>query len=74
MSIEAEQLDTMLAAIELAVRHAQEHEHGNGLASSRTRKLPADLLRILRRWRSENDGVRTECPEHCLPADWLIGD
>jgi hypothetical protein len=53
-------LDAKLTSIELAVRRAQEYEHENGLTNSGTRKLPADLLRMLRRWRGENDGVRTE--------------
>jgi hypothetical protein len=55
MSTEARAtVDDLLAAVELAIRDAQAFEHEHGLASSRTRKLPADMLRILRRWRSEN--------------------
>ncbi len=43
----AAQLDAIAAAIEQA--RAFEHEHG--LSSSRTRKLPANAIRELRRWR-----------------------
>jgi hypothetical protein len=49
-----ETVAALLAAVELAIRDAQAFEHDHGLASSRTRKLPADMLRLLRRWRSEN--------------------
>ena len=72
MSTEVEQLDAMLTAIELAVRHAQEYEHENGLTNSRTRKPPAGCCG-LRRWRSENDGARTECSDHCLPQSGSSG-
>src|SRR6476646_5709125 len=63
MSAEAHQLDATLADLADAIRDAQTFQHQHGLASAQTRKLPADMLRILRRWRSENSGVMTDCPE-----------
>lgn len=69
MSTEARTtLDAKLTVIELAVRDAQEYEHENGLANIRTRKLPAELLRVLHRWRSQNSGVMNERREHRSPA------
>jgi hypothetical protein len=53
----AAQLEDIAAAIEQA--RAFEHEHG--LSSSRTRKLPADTLRSLRRWRTAVTGDTVTC-------------
>jgi len=48
-------LDALLAALELTIRDAQAFQHEHRLASSRTRKLPGDMLRTLHRWQKVND-------------------
>src|SRR5271167_1965117 len=50
MSAEADQLDAKLAQIVSAIENARAYEHEHGLARHDTRKLPADALRIIRRW------------------------
>ena len=50
MNTEAASLATKLAAIVRAVEDARAHQHEAGLATRYTRKLPADVLRVLRRW------------------------
>jgi hypothetical protein len=52
-----EELDAMLDLAEAAIHDAQQFEHEHGLTSSRTRKLPADLLRTLHRWQKVNDAA-----------------
>jgi hypothetical protein len=42
-----------------AILDAQELEHERRLGSRETRKLPADCVRILRRWRSVTDTAAT---------------
>jgi hypothetical protein len=60
-------LDAMLDIAEAAIRDAQAFEHEHGLASIRTRKLPGDMLRTFRRWRSENGAARVQ------PQGALVG-
>jgi len=50
------ELVAMLDTAEAAIRDAQAFEHEHGLASRHTRKLPADTLRIIRRWRTAASG------------------
>ena len=63
MNTEAAKLDAMLADIARAVEDARAFQHEHGFGSGRTRKLPGDMLRILRRWRSENGVTRASVPE-----------
>jgi len=46
------ELVAMIDLAQCAVEDAREHEHEASLANHHSRKLPADCLRILRRWRS----------------------
>jgi hypothetical protein len=50
--------DERQARIDLAIAavlDAQELDHEHGMSTHRTRKLPGDAVRILRRWRSVTD-------------------
>ncbi len=51
----ADELARQLDAIADAIVRARAFEHEHGLANIRTRKLPGDILRILRRWRENGD-------------------
>jgi len=50
MSAERE-LAAKIDLAQCAVEDVRAHEHKTGLASHRTRRLPGDCLRILRRWK-----------------------
>ncbi len=56
-----DELDAMLAIAEAAIRDAQQFEHEHHLGSVRTRKLPADMLRSLRRWKTAHTSAATMC-------------
>jgi hypothetical protein len=51
VSTAGEHLDAMLVDIAERIRRAQAFEHDHGLGSIDTRKMPASLLRMVRRWR-----------------------
>jgi hypothetical protein len=50
MSAVRHELDQRLALIAAAVEDARGYQHEHGLSDHRSRKLPADVLRALRRW------------------------
>jgi hypothetical protein len=52
MDSPARRLAAMLDTAEAVISDAQAYEHEHRLATSRSRRLPADMLRTLRRWRS----------------------
>jgi hypothetical protein len=53
----ADELTASLALIADAIKDARAHEHGHGLATHDTRKLPADALRVIRRWTAAHGGT-----------------
>src|SRR2546423_11026448 len=50
MSAVRHELDQRLAHMAAAVEDARAYQHEHGLSDHRSRKLPADVLRALRRW------------------------
>src|SRR5690349_3950166 len=50
MSAVRHELDQRLALIAAAIEDARAYQHEHGLSDHRSRNLPADVLRALRRW------------------------
>jgi len=75
MSAVRQELDQRLALIAAAIEDTRAFEHEHGLSSHATRKLPADVLRALRRWqratsapvRSTVDDSRSQAPHSGQP-------
>jgi predicted transcriptional regulator len=51
-------LSRQLDAIAVAIERARTFEHEQSLSSGRSRRLPADMLRSLRRWQSVTSAAR----------------